>query len=110
MKRTPLRRSTQPLKRTGSLKKSPLRRITPKQAKRSRKLTTMTQEAIEKANGSCPKCHKPFTVLNPASLDHKVQRGKGGKDNSENLRLLCAKCHDKRHNGTARQQHPENFS
>jgi hypothetical protein len=104
LKRTPLKRGNKPLKRTA------LRRITPKQAKRQRQQAQGTQQAVIEADGICPKCHKPFTEFNPASSDHIIQRGKGGTDDPKNKRLRCLRCHEKRHNGTAREQHPENFT
>lgn len=110
LRRTPLKRGTKPLNRTGTLKKSPLRRITPKQAKRLRNQSIETKKLVIEAEGICPECGQPFTPINPAGQDHIIQRGKGGTDAPENKRLICSRCHiDKRHNGTAREQHPERY-
>jgi 5-methylcytosine-specific restriction endonuclease McrA len=32
-------------------------------------------------------------------VDHIRSRGAGGTDDMSNLRVLCVKCHDRRHNG-----------
>lgn len=97
------------LKRGNPLKKSPLRRITPKQAKRLRKQSTETKKLIEECEGICLECGTFNTLYNPLGQDHILQRGKGGSDDPKNKRLRCWNCHQKRHNGMAREQHPERY-
>lgn len=100
MKRTPLKRGTKPLKRTGSLKRSALRRITPKTAARRRRQAQGTAEAVKNSNGCCPECGKPFDYFNRPGRHHKVPRGLGGSDAPENQRLegwTC--CHEKEKGG-----------
>lgn len=99
-----------PLKRGNSLKKSPLRRITPKQARRLKKQAQDKQEVLKNMDEMlCPQCNRPLTPFNPLDPDHVIQRGKGGTDDPKNKKYKCRFCHDRRHNGTARQQHPENY-
>lgn len=48
-----------------------------------------------KQNGKCALCHKP--LIGSIHYDHINPVHKGGKSTTENLRAICASCHDKRH-------------
>jgi 5-methylcytosine-specific restriction endonuclease McrA len=53
----------------------------------------------------CPDCGKPMVFggnePDSATIDHIISRGKGGKNNAENLRLCCRDCNWERE----RQEH-----
>jgi hypothetical protein len=95
LKRTALKRGNKPLKRTA------LRRITPKQAKRLRQQAQGTQQAVIEAGGICPECGEPFKPWNPAGRHHPVPRGLGGRDDQVQ-ELCCMLCHEKKKGGLSK--------
>ena len=48
-----------------------------------------------KQNGKCTLCKKP--LIGSIHYDHIKEVSKGGKSITDNLRAICASCHDKRH-------------
>jgi len=95
LRRTALKRGTKPLKRGNSLKKSPLRRITPKTASRRRKQCVETTRQASTNDGTCPKCGKPINYMNPLGRHHEIPKGVGGSDDPENETLEGWCCHQK---------------
>ena len=71
------------------MKRTPLKRISKKQAERNR----LFNEAVPVKIGRCEECGK-F-----ANLDrhHKIHRSQGGKDTPDNIVYLCRICHMKAH-------------
>ena len=53
------------------------------------------EQALERDRYRCRLCSSPSSL----SVDHIRSRGAGGTDDMSNLRVLCVKCHDRRHNG-----------
>jgi 5-methylcytosine-specific restriction endonuclease McrA len=51
---------------------------------------------FDRAANLCEVCHSPGDWRRLA-IHHKVMRSKGGKDEMNNLILLCGKCHSERH-------------
>lgn len=49
---------------------------------------------FQRARWRCEECR----LLKPLQAHHKVFRSQGRLDTEENLRALCAACHDKIHN------------
>lgn len=74
------------------LKRTPIHKVSKKQAKRNRELAKI--EPPE--DGKCQDCHKQPDFRGLAK-HHVLFRSRGGKDNTENLVWLCGKCHAKRH-------------
>lgn len=45
----------------------------------------------------CEDCGKPIPVCRAHNIHHVTHRKHGGTNNPENLRLVCATCHDGKH-------------
>ncbi len=55
-----------------------------------------TKRAIEiKQRGKCALCHRP--LIGSKHFDHIRPVHRGGKSTTDNLRAICASCHDRRH-------------
>ena len=55
-------------------------------------------QVLERDRYQCRLCRNP----NSLSVDHIKSRGAGGTDEMENVRCLCATCHQNRHNYQSR--------
>lgn len=74
------------------MKQSPIRKVSPKQAKRMRELAKIPPPI----DGKCQNCGKPPDFRGLAK--HHIRfRSLGGKDNRDNLTWLCGKCHSEAH-------------
>lgn len=52
-------------------------------------------KVIEQCN-KCFWCHTPFTVSNPATVDHIIPHHKGGKLQLDNIVAACFTCNNER--------------
>ena len=86
MKRTPLKRKT-------TLRaKTPINKVSKRQAKRNRELAKM----LPPEDGKCQKCQK-VPDFRGLSKHHVIFRSRGGTDEKSNLLWLCGTCHDAMH-------------
>lgn len=74
------------------LKRSPIRKVSTKQAKRNRELTKIPPPE----DGRCQKCGQ-LPDFRGLSKHHKIFRSHNGSDDRSNLIWLCGICHDKEH-------------
>jgi 5-methylcytosine-specific restriction endonuclease McrA len=65
--------------------------MNPKQRQNRRK------RLIERDGSKCAICGKEFSEED-LTIDHIVEKGKGGKDSFENLQLACYYCNPKKSN------------
>jgi len=81
------------------MKRTPLKRISKKQAERNR----LFNEAVPVKIGRCEECGKL------ANLDrhHKIHRSQGGKDTPDNIAYLCRICHMKAHGQVVIDSEPQ---
>ena len=86
LKRTPLKRKT-------PLKRSRIKPISKKQAKKNRELNRVTQGITTEV---CQRCLLP-SDFRGLSVHHKKKRSQGGSNQLSNLVVLCGKCHSKEH-------------
>lgn len=95
MKRNkPLQRKA-PLKGGGALKRTPLKRVSSKQAKRLREYTVVRREYLTE-HPYCEICHAPAT-----DIHHRKGRGIHTADPTWFL-AVCRHCHDTRIHGDPR--------
>lgn len=105
LKRTPLAKISskktahnaleKPLNNKNGLRKSTLRRISPKQQQRLKKQSIETKKLAEKAE-LCPETGQRFSEFNPANQHHIIPRGVGGSDSQSNKELISQKAHEKK--------------
>lgn len=53
---------------------------------------------LERDGPICQICQRPFTETDPPTIDHIIERSRGGSNRLENLRLTHRKCNDFRSN------------
>lgn len=67
-----------------------------KQKNKRQPIAQSTKRAVEiKQRGKCAICHR--LLVGSKHFDHIKPVHKGGKSTSDNLRAICASCHDERH-------------
>ena len=52
---------------------------------------------LNQQDNTCPYCKEKFTINGKIEIDHILHTRYGGKDTFDNLRILHAVCHKKRH-------------
>ena len=88
-------RRSKPLKRSGGLKKTPLRRVSKKQRKRNEEYTELRRDFLE-AHPLCGVCHR-----RKATEVHHTD-GRGERTNATNTWLGCCRpCHQRIHFGAS---------
>ena len=84
------------------MKRTPLRKVSPKQQKELVLRRLMKWYLYLQQDGKCAKCGKFLsyaseTAGNYPHLSHKKPLSQGGKTTRENCEDLCAECHSKEH-------------
>lgn len=87
MRRTALRRKT-PLARTGSLKRTPLRKVSKRQSARNRAYTPL-RRAFLTAHPICQVCR----AQQATDIHHMAGRGSNTND-PDTFLATCRRCHD----------------
>lgn len=78
------------------MKRTPINRISARQRAELDRRRRLRQQLLTQCGGLCMECSK--TPDWPGlSLSHDVPLARGGKTTLENCRLLCPRCHGKRH-------------
>lgn len=75
------------------LRKSPIRKVSKKQAKRNNELGKLEPPK----DGKCQNCNQ-LPDFRGLAKHHKIRRSLGGKDTPDNLIWVCGKCHSHYHN------------
>ena len=80
-----------------NMKRTPLKRISKKQAEAEAKWKELVSYLIVyRAHGRCEACGKRPDWRGLVG-HHKIFRSKGRIDTAENCEILCGKCHSARH-------------
>ena len=77
------------------MKKSPLRKVSQKQARELKKRSELKRELIEKYGEHCMTCQDKNRDFRGISLSHIVALGQLGKTTQGNCLLECYICHEK---------------
>lgn len=59
--------------------------------KTSEEMRTWRDREAAKQKYVCPKCGREYSKANPATIDHILERSKGGTNRKENLQVICQK-------------------
>lgn len=80
------------MKRTQLKRGKPLRRISKKKLAELPKLQAFRVEMLARAKGRCERCREK---MHPYDLDihHWLPRSQGGKDETDNVWVVCRRCH-----------------
>lgn len=63
----------------------------------NRQITNDEKMSIFASNPKCEICKCDFTTYNEGEYHHRIRWADGGKTTSDNIMLLCVKCHTKLH-------------
>jgi 5-methylcytosine-specific restriction endonuclease McrA len=74
------------------MKRTPLRKVSKKQAKRNRELAKIPPPE----DGKCQQCHE-LPDFRGLAKHHIILRSRGGSDSRDNLVFLCGRCHNLAH-------------
>ena len=74
------------------MKRTPLRKISKKQAKRNREFNKNVPPAHKIGLVVCPACGQPADFRG-IHRSHETPRSRGGQDTKENIKYKCAHCH-----------------
>lgn len=77
--------------------------LSKKQKQRRKELAIRKKQSWKalKKKSRCEWCGSKYNL----TVDHVHQRSWGGTDQKSNLRILCRRCHDKRHERDERRKH-----
>lgn len=79
------------------MRRSPINKISPKQQKRIEFRQKMKPVIFEEQGRKCRICGMDKPDFRGWELSHIVSLAQGGEDTKENLEVLCAPCHAKKH-------------
>jgi len=81
------------------MKKTPIRKVSKKQAKRQREWTKRVLRLAEAQDWICARCKKYYGFVGEWGLQghHTIYRSAMGEDTDENCEVICWKCSAKEH-------------
>jgi 5-methylcytosine-specific restriction endonuclease McrA len=77
-------------------KRKPIKQMSEKQKVKNKTLSEQRKILLSKSDGTCSVCGN-LPDFRGLQVHHKIFRSKGGKNNINNLELICGDCHDKKH-------------